>query len=324
MMMKLSEMAWVCLILVLVVWAPIGISGVEQQQQEDPKLSGPLIAHPSLVIQQVVGGGGEDKVHLIRGPKGLCIEVPGGDYKNGTEVILSPCNSTSQNQQWTIEEDGRVRSNNYCLRPKNGCPVSPPNYLMIETCPDDPSGSWAQWEYSELFNGLMKHTKTGLVLTAKSDVQGQSGVLTVDIDKCLPSQAWMLDEGPSDQRLQSGANSSCLTLGSDNYTVELGDCENSTTNVWEVIKFSSVGNNGKCLSCQDDNGQAISCKNGSRIVALDCCVGLPSQSWRFDQNHFSNRDSELYLTLADSGDDIHVIAAPAVNESDPNQLWNLI
>ncbi|KAJ4835005.1 hypothetical protein Tsubulata_029868 [Turnera subulata] len=178
MMMKLSKMAWACLITVLVVWPFIISAGMEQLQQEDPELSGPLIAQPPTVIQQPVKRGGEGQ--RIRGPKGLCIDVPSGDYYDGAEVLLWPCKSDgdSQNQLWTFEEDGTITSNGFfCLMPsiKSGCPTSQPNnYLMISTCPDDPSGSFAQWKHDGS-EGFILHRQTGLVLTAKSDAQGERG-----------------------------------------------------------------------------------------------------------------------------------------------------
>ncbi|KAJ4848853.1 hypothetical protein Tsubulata_013653 [Turnera subulata] len=316
MMMKLSKMAWVCLILVLVILAPFRISGVEELQ-EDPKLSGP---QPPVVLQQSLKRGGEGQ--RIRGPKGLCIDVPGGQYYDGAEVFLWLC--VDKNQQWTFEEDGTIRSSNnyYCLMPKNGCPVSPPNYLMISRCPNNPSGSSAQWSYERFFEGFILHEQTGLVLTAKSDVQGQRGALTVDVDKRLPGQGWVLDDGPSLQRLESGAATGrCLTVESDGYTVGLGSCVNSTRNNWEIITFSSVGNNGKCLSCQDSERRAIPCKDGSRVAARDCCVGLPSQRWVNWDSRFVNLESGLYLTLDKSGD--RVIAAQPIKGTTtaPSQTW---
>ncbi|KAJ4825505.1 hypothetical protein Tsubulata_049401 [Turnera subulata] len=212
MMKKLSkDVAWVCLILVLVVW-PFRISGVEQPQ-EDPKLSGSFLAQPPVVIQQLVGGG-EDEGQYIRGPKGLCIEVP-GEYYDGAEVFLWPCRSyDNQNQLWTFtRENTIVISNNYCLMPKSSCPTSPPNYLMISRCPDDPEGSFAQWTYGEFSEGFLLHLESGLVLTAKSDVQGQAGALTVDVDRGLPGQGWVLDNGPSVHRLESrAALGRCITF----------------------------------------------------------------------------------------------------------------
>ncbi|KAJ4839787.1 hypothetical protein Tsubulata_033808 [Turnera subulata] len=321
MMMKLSkDVAWVCLVLVLVVWAPFRISGVELLLQEDPKLSGP---QPPILIQQLVGSGGEGQ--QIRGPKGLCIDVPNGEYKDGAGVILHPCHGGS-NQRWTFKEDKTIRcnSNSYCLMPKNGCPVSPPNYLMISKCPDDPNGSSAQWIYYRDFQGSILHLNSGLVLTAKSDVEKEVGALTVDVDKRLPGQGWVLDDGPSFHRLESrAATGKCLTVGSDGYSVGLGGCLNSTKNDWEIIAFSSIGNNGKCLSCQDIFGKAIPCKEGSLVAARDCCVGMANQRWmQWDhEGHFFNPESGLFLTLANSGN--YVIAAPAGNPN-LNQVWNLL
>ncbi|KAJ4848850.1 hypothetical protein Tsubulata_013649 [Turnera subulata] len=304
-------MAGVCLILVLVVWPFRISSGVEQ---EDPKLiSG---QQPPIVRQQLVGRGQQ-----IRGPKGMCIDVRGREYYEGAEVILWPCRSKDNyNQLWTFKEDGTIRSNSYCLMPNSSCPVSPPNYLMISTCPDDPIGSSAQWKYDGFYDGALLHSQTGLVLTAKSDAKGQNGSLTVDVDKQLPGQGWVLDDGPSLQRLESrAATGSCLTVGSDGYSVGLGGCVNSTRNNWEIIAFSSIGNNGKCLSCQNPNGRARPCKDGSSIVARNCCVGLPNQRWmQWDHGRFINPESGLFLTLANSGD--RVIVAPG-DPSNPKQSW---
>ncbi|KAJ4839786.1 hypothetical protein Tsubulata_033807 [Turnera subulata] len=319
MMMKLSmDVAWVCLVLVLVVWAPLRISGVELLQ-EDPKLSASFLAQPPMLIQQVVGSAGPGQ--QIRGPKGLCIDVYNREYKDGAELILFPCKSKSSpdvdNQLWTFKElDGTIRINNnsYCLMPNSSCPVSS-NYLTISKCPDDPSGSSAQWSYYRNSQEYILHLRTGLVLTAKSDVQNQFGALTVDVDRGLPGQGWVLDDGPSVKLLESRATiGRCLTVGSDGYSVGMGGCLNSSRNNWEIIAFSSIANNGKCLSCQDMGGRAIPCKEGSRIAARDCCVGMANQRWmQWDQGHFFNPESGLFLTLADSGD--HLIAAPAGNPS---------
>ncbi|KAJ4825506.1 hypothetical protein Tsubulata_049402 [Turnera subulata] len=146
--------------------------------------------------------------------------------------------------------------------------------------------------------------------------------IQVDILNHVPGQGWTLDEGPRVKRLKSDATAaSCLTLGPDKYTVGMGDCADSMTSNWEVIALSSIGNNGKCLTCEDEDGRTITCQNGSRIVARDCCVGLPSQRWRYWSGRFSNPGTGFYLTLDNSGN--HVIAASG-NPSNDNQGWSLI
>ncbi|KAJ4830028.1 hypothetical protein Tsubulata_032924 [Turnera subulata] len=320
--MKLSKMAWVCLILVPVVWAPFRISGAEQPQQEDPKLSGPLISQPPILIQQL---GSKGQVQ-IRGPKGLCLEyVPQGKYYDGAELTLVSCRSSAtSNQLWTFKEDGTIRSNGSCLMPASVCPTSPVNNLMLSTCPDDPIGSSAQWKHNE-DEGFMLNSLTGLVLTAKSDAEGVFGALTVDVDKGLPGQGWVRDDGPSLQRIESRQKTgSCLTVGDDYSSVGLGRCLNSTRNNWEIVPFSTIANNGKCLSCQDSVGRARPCKDGSLVVTRDCCVESPGQRWLDGgKSRFVNPESGLYLTLADSGD--HVIAAPKADPADlPFQQWNLL
>ncbi|KAJ4828720.1 hypothetical protein Tsubulata_033113 [Turnera subulata] len=249
------------------------------------------------------------------------------EEENTATRIAGP-NDNNPNQLWTFKKDGTIRSNNnFCLNPYGGCPAA--NYITIYECPEDPSDTFARWEYRE--DRTIAHYMTGLVLTARSGKEGALGTLTVDVDKHVPGQGWVANDyttttlvGPVLARIE-WLPGRCLNMMSDNKVV-LGECGEGSgvANKWNIYWHRSIQNGVNkwgCLGCKGPNGRHTAhCGSGSDIVVQGCCVGLPSQPWEITgDGRIENPETGLFVTVVSSGD--RVIAAPRVHEGGLNQSW---
>ncbi|KAJ4846412.1 hypothetical protein Tsubulata_006039 [Turnera subulata] len=182
--MKMIMKLWsVCVCLMLVV----GYSGAVRVGPSSGKSS---TDDNGLVIRPIINGSlilSETQQHPVRderttriaGPNNICMEVKNGDYHDGHDIVLSPCepDSSDPKQLWTFKADGTIRSQirqmvlDSLLRQLSQHTI---NYLMIFSCmpPTDPRWAKTIWELQR--DGTMVNFGNGLVLTARSDFRNGS------------------------------------------------------------------------------------------------------------------------------------------------------
>ncbi|KAJ4828724.1 hypothetical protein Tsubulata_033118 [Turnera subulata] len=238
----------------------------------------------------------------ISGPNGLCLDVFGGKYHNGAELILWTCKSNNRhNQLWTFKKDGTIRSNNnWCLNPSSDSP-SENTYIMIYECPQDPSGTRAVWEL--LQDGTLRNTRTGLVLTAKSYKQG-AGVLTVDYDDKMLGQGWVASNynlKPILTRVQ-WLPGRCLNVDSASNVV-IGHCEGLIQeNKWAIHwhrSITNIGRNGACLAYVPRYHPSIE----GPVIVEECSASSRYQRWEITgDGGIKNTGTKLFLTVTKDED----------------------
>ncbi|KAJ4835106.1 hypothetical protein Tsubulata_037225 [Turnera subulata] len=244
----------------------------------------------------------EEITTSISGPNGLCVDVFGGKYHNGAELILWTCKSNNRhNQLWTFKKDGTIRSNNnWCLNPSSDSP-SENIYIMIYECPQDPSGTRAVWEL--LQDGTLRNTRTGLVLTALSDKQG-TGVLTLDYDDKLLGQGWVASNyslEPILTRVQ-WLPGLCLNVDSASNVV-IGHCggliqENKWAIHWHR-SITNIGRNGACLSYVPRYEPNIK----GPVMVEECSASSLYQRWEITgDGGIKNTGTTLFLTVTKDED----------------------
>ncbi|KAJ4828727.1 hypothetical protein Tsubulata_033122 [Turnera subulata] len=240
----------------------------------------------------------EETTTSISGPNGLCVDVFGGKYYNGAELILWTCKSNNKhNQLWTFKKDGTIRSNNnWCLNPSSDSP-SANTYIMIYECPQDPSGTRAVWDL--LQDGTLRNTRTKLVLTAKSDKQG-AGVLTVDYDDKLLGQGWVASNyslKPILTRVQ-WLPGLCLNVDSTSNVV-IGHCEGLIQeNKWAIHwhrSITNIGRNGACLTYRHPRYRE---SLREAIIVEECSASSPYQRWEITGGGgIKNMGTNRFLTV---------------------------
>ncbi|KAJ4849218.1 hypothetical protein Tsubulata_011461 [Turnera subulata] len=277
-----------------------------------------LLDVPIAIMQQqdysrntnwTVNQGEEEEITTsINGPNGLCVDVPGGEYRDGAELILWTCKSDNKNSQlWTFKNDGTIRSinNNWCLNPSSDIP-SQTTYIMIYECPQYPSGTRAVWEL--LQDGTLRNNFTQLVLTAKSDKQQGLRTLTVDYDDKLLGQGWVAsnyEPKPILTRVQ-WLPGLCLNVDSASNVV-IGHCEGLIQeNKWAIHwhrSITNIGRNGACLTYDEAPSRYKPSVEG-RVFVEECSASSRYQRWEITgDGGIMNTGTKVFLTVTKDEDE---------------------
>ncbi|MDG4798024.1 lectin [Micromonospora sp. WMMD1082] len=134
-----------------------------------------------------VGPAAAAAVGAITGLGGKCVDVAGANSANGTQVQLYACNGTTA-QQWTIADDGTIRSLGKCL---DVAAASTANGARVQIY--DCNGTGAQrWSAS---GGQLVNPNSGKCLDATGQSSADGTPLQIWTCTGSANQTWVLPSG---------------------------------------------------------------------------------------------------------------------------------
>ncbi|KAB5551638.1 hypothetical protein DKX38_008949 [Salix brachista] len=259
----------------------------------------------------------------------LAVVQTGGDMiirsvvpKNGvvsgamfTQHIVG-INNLDVNQQWSLEKNGTIQSNGWCLA-ANG--TSPGSSVIISDC-SKVKASATVWKVQN--DGSILNPSSSLVLTSKS---GKSGnILTLATNVYALGQGWRFTDvsKPSPKSIV-GLWSYCLEFGK--YVPKLARCvKNKTEQKWSFNADGSIrpdANTDLCLTSKGDS-------KGSLVVVASCSPVSANQRWMFGDNHGTayftilNVNNAMVLDVSYSFLNLFEIIIWNFNGG-ANQIWHL-
>lgn len=169
----------------------------------------------------------------IRGRDGLCVDVEGFIYRDGTPVVLFACRSSDfSNQLWKFRADGMVVSLDKCLAATG---VNPGSTVVIHQC-DTLHDSAVQWVMSN--SGTLSNRGSGLVLDAAS---GSGKQLKLQSDTNSSFQAWQRTNNIKAVDVYiHGENNRCIYYNGD-YGIYVEGCRKDYSwQKWRLYPDSTI------------------------------------------------------------------------------------
>ncbi|XP_050208905.1 ricin-like [Mercurialis annua] len=249
----------------------------------------------------------------INGPNGLCADVYKGEFYDGNSIILFPCKTnTDPNQFWTLKRDGTIRSNGRCLTIYGYNPGDP---VMMYHC-DCASIDDTRWEVWD--NGTIIHSASGLVLTAKSWDQGVK--LTVETNVYTTSQSWRPTNN-TQPFVASIVGYEDLCLRGNGEDVYVEHCEVSKQEQqWALYPDGSIRPQEKQQYCLTEDGDS----RGTVVKIFSCKIGSSAQRWEFkNDGSIWNLNSGLVMGVEASEPGLQLIDIEPYYGTE-NQIWNVV
>ena len=198
------------------------------------------------------------------GGSGRCLDDPSGNTANGTRIQVWSCTGKS-NQNWTVVQDGTLRTGGKCLETVGNSTASG-SQLQLEPC--NAGDGLQMWEAAT--DGQLVNPQSGkcLDLTAASAANGTRPV----IEPCANSTSqanehWLRPAAP----LASGQPNKCV--GTSGTEAVLATCTNSGWQHWQPLSDGTIRINGWCLA---ENGTAT----GSTLSLASCSASGVARTWK--------------------------------------------
>ncbi|KAM3336157.1 hypothetical protein ACQJBY_030248 [Aegilops geniculata] len=253
----------------------------------------------------------------IRGRDGLCVDVEGFIYRDGTPVVLFACSSSDfSNQLWKFRADGRVVSLDKCLAATG---VNPGSTVVIHQC-DTLHDSAVQWVMSN--SGTLSNRVSGLVLDAAS---GSGKQLKLQSDTNSSFQAWQRTNNITAVDVYiHGENNRCIYYD-DRHGVYVEGCRKDYSwQKWRLYPDSTIRPIEWLDGCVQVTRLEYPSSSYNYIQAVKCDSNLQHQRWIFThQGSIKNLNSTL---VVDEDRDYPgkgwLKAAPF--QGGLNQIWKLV
>ncbi|KAA0059853.1 nigrin b-like [Cucumis melo var. makuwa] len=249
--------------------------------------------------------------HLV-GQDGLCLDVIGGYSDNHVPTQLWPC-GPQNNQLWTIQADGTIRTMGKCLVPNGHDPGS---YTMIDDCnkADPNDKTWKLYP-----DGTLTHVRSSLVLTSQGT--GAYAITTIETNTSAPTQSWgTADDGSPIVVAIVGLRRMCLQAQNDNIHVWMNSCvKNNRQQYWAVFSDGTIRANYNTSFCLSSTG-----KGSNDAIVLAKCEGLPQQRWvAKEDGTILSLSTNLVMDVKGSDPNLRkiILFAPTGN---PNQHWMFV
>jgi GH25 family lysozyme M1 (1,4-beta-N-acetylmuramidase) len=197
------------------------------------------------------------------GGSARCLDDPSGNTANGTVIQLWSCTGKS-NQNWTVVQDGTLRTGGKCLQTA-GNSTATGTKLELEPC--NVNDGLQMWEAAT--DGQLVNPQSGKCLSASSAAAASvaNGTKPV-IEPCnnWTSEHWLRPAAP----LASSQPGKCV--GTSGTEAVLAACTNSGWQHWQPQTDGTIRINGWCLA---ENGTTA----GSTI-SLASCSGAGARTWK--------------------------------------------
>ena len=200
------------------------------------------------------------------GGSARCLDDPSGNTANGTVIQLWSCTGKS-NQNWTVVQDGTLRTGGKCLQTA-GNSTATGTKLELEPC--NVNDGLQMWEAAT--DGQLVNPQSNKCLAASSAAAASvaNGTKPV-IEPCAnstsqPNEHWLRPAAP----LASDQPGKCV--GTSGTEAVLATCTTSGWQHWQPQTDGTIRINGWCLA---ENGATA----GSTI-SLASCSGAGARTWK--------------------------------------------
>lgn len=251
----------------------------------------------------------------IRGRNGLCADVEGYVYRDGTPIVLFTCRTADAgNELWTLRENGRIESLSKCLTASGSTAGSS---VIIHDC-DTAHSSLIHWEMSN--NGTLTNRVSKLVLTANGGTTGSP--LTVENNNFGSFQAWTPTTSITDPAVSIHWNNNLCIYYNGHYGAYTEAClKGSARQEWRLYPDSTIRPANwidGCLELASETGIA----SGFVYIQVGKCDEHPElHRWIF--NHRGNIQNLKTNAVVQVWPTNHAYIHAAYPSNSINQIWTL-